>query len=152
VAQGVLGAPHRAAKSVRTVELADIILAVFAITLAALVLLLGSDRSLHGGHFWVFEFTQFFDPAWASQEPSQAHLTGSLKFHDLRHLVLATWALVGALVVARSLGKDADQYHSRPALGTGRTSNDVGGKSEISHLCRLPHYLAYRCTENFLAG
>jgi hypothetical protein len=36
-------------------------------------------------------------------------LTGPLKFHDLRHLVLATRALVGALVVTRSIRKDADQ-------------------------------------------
>ena len=36
-------------------------------------------------------------------------LTGSLKFHDLRHLVLASRALVGALVVPRSVRKDADQ-------------------------------------------
>lgn len=37
VAQGVRGEPYRGAKNVRTVERADIILAVFTITLAALV-------------------------------------------------------------------------------------------------------------------
>jgi hypothetical protein len=36
-------------------------------------------------------------------------LAGPLKFHDLRHLVLATGALVGALVGTSSVRKDADQ-------------------------------------------
>jgi hypothetical protein len=36
-------------------------------------------------------------------------LTCTLKFHDLRHLVLATRALIGALVVTGSVRKDADQ-------------------------------------------
>ena len=35
-------------------------------------------------------------------------LAGSLKFHDFRNLVLATRALVGALVVTRPVRKDAD--------------------------------------------
>jgi hypothetical protein len=35
--------------------------------------------------------------------PSSEALTGPLKFHDLRHLVLASRALVGALVVPRSV-------------------------------------------------
>ena len=36
-------------------------------------------------------------------------LTGPLKFHDFCHLVLATRALIGALVVTRPVRKDADQ-------------------------------------------
>ena len=42
-------------------------------------------------------------------------------------------AFVGALIITRSVRKDTDQYHSRAAFGTGRTSDNVRGKSGISH-------------------
>src|SRR5215469_409640 len=47
----------------------------------------------------------------------------SLDLKNFCHLILATRAFVGALIMPRTIGKDLHQHHSRAAPATGRTSD-----------------------------
>src|SRR5262252_2418707 len=47
----------------------------------------------------------------------------SLDLKNFCHLILATRAFVGALIMPRTIGKDLHQHHSRAAPATRRTSD-----------------------------
>jgi hypothetical protein len=54
--------------------------------------------------------------------PAPSSNRGSPKLDDFRHFVLAPRALIGALVITRFVGKNADEEHSRAASRAARRS------------------------------
>ena len=61
-------------------------------------------------------------------------LTSFAKLNDFRHLMLASWTLIDALVVPGFVRKDANEQHSRAApRATGRSEYCRRGGCNRSH-------------------